>query len=412
MFKIFDFTLFHKQSESMYFRYPIVVNSLVDHEIIEKIMKNHRSDPDSIFKGNNGMIRFLEIIQCIYPESDIDQNDCILTCDEANTIDYHKFIKKYMSYDNIRNNEDIINQNIIKYFSDLDGQKLDLYDRINKYVCDNFTSLFFGKIYTNEDTSFSECCGKINEYIFTNRMNKVIAMNAYTDNKEIADILLKFRVIIDQIIDDNKKIFDDHNFTLNKRRAFVPILLFAGQETTHVLITYTIFYLSKHCEEIRDAMCECNNDNIDDIVDKIFNYCICESTPAHGTARVLKENIIITANGSNREYNKDSIIGPMPQHLAQKYDKIDDAKRYKNYLPFLYTKANAHSYDKVMPFGSGIHKCPGRQLVQKETKLLIKYLLKNYIIETDTNKIEFVQYMTQKISNKFLSQFTKQYYTH
>jgi hypothetical protein len=385
-FKIFDLTWNYEHSEPFYMKYPFACYCLNDTEIINGLFKFHRSDSTSIFKGNTNMIRFVEIIQCMYPESNITLNDCILTCDAAYTKIYHKFLRKYLAKQILSDKKIIIETNIKKHFGNLYGQELDTDEIIDKYVCDNFMLLIFGKTYSDCNISFSNCCSKINEYLFLNRMNKISGLYS-SDNHKLNLALKDFRIIIDKIIEDNKELFDQEKFTLEQRQTMVPILLFAGQETTHVLISYSIYLLSKNQEKIRDDIINNNND-MDIIIDKYFNIALADCTPAHGVARILKNDIAITNNNKVSFYRSNTVIGPMPSHLA----KLDPEKSHADYNTFL-------------PFGVGKHRCPGEQLVLMETKLLIKYLLENYQITTDADKIKFVQFFTQKIKNKYLTLF-------
>ncbi len=386
-FKLFDFTFNYDQSEVLYFKYPFAFHYLNDTDIINRLFKYHRSDPASIFKGNNNMIRFVEIIQCMYPESNININDCILTSDATYTKIYHQFLRKYLGHQTLSKRTNIIENNIIKYFGDLDAQQLDLDTRIDKYVCDNFTQLLFDKTYTDTNISFSNCCSKINQYLFKNRMN-VITTSLYTENNhELRDVIKNFRLIVDCIIEENKDIFDQEKFTLAQRQTMVPILLFAGQETTHVLTSYAIYLLSKHQNKIRSKISKPDAD-LDAIINEYFNMALADSTPAYGISRVLRSDIMITKEKKSRLYRNGTVIGFMPSHLA----KLDKDKSIQDYNIFL-------------PFGAGKHRCPGEHLVLLEVKLLMKYILKNYDISTDIDKIYFTQYFTQKISNKFLTTF-------
>jgi len=395
----FDFTLFDKQTMAFYAKYPMTINSIIDPEITNELFKNHRSDPNSIFKGNNVMNRFLEIIQIMYPESNIQANDCILTCDEFHTKIYHKFIYKYLSQKTIEERKEVINQNIISKFSNLDGCTIDLYDIINNFVCDNFTTMFFGNTYTQEETSFSNCCSKISEYIHHNRMNTIMSKKLFND--ELYDDNLHnmkatievFKNIINKIIDENKQLFDEENFTISQRQAFVPIILFAGQETTNVLATYVIYTLGKIKDLIKEGRPTFKNDEqkLNKVIDNIFNHSLASCTPAHGIARILRYNTKITStDGTSKIYKENTVIGPMPCHIAK-----------RNF------KSSVIDYNVFIPFGKGKHRCPGEHLVLMEIKELIKYLICNYDIETNANKINFVQHMTQKITTKFLTTFHK-----
>jgi hypothetical protein len=398
LFKLFDLTLFNKQASIFYLKYPFSCASLIDQEITKELFnKYHRNDPSSIFKGNNVMNRFLEIIQVMYPESNIQANDCILTCDEFHTKIYHAFLHKYLSQQSLQKRKEIIKQNIIKYFGNLDGCSLDLHDVINNYVSDNFTMMLFNKTYTNTNKgkSFSKCCSEINDYIFHNRMSKIMNSTVFNNgsDKKISDTLVDFKEIVNQIIDDNKEIFDAEGFTMTQRQAIVPILLFGGQETTHTLATYVFYALgnSKITKNIIETYRKSNDDkNADKLVDYIFNMCLSESTPAHGTARILKYNTQIRTENGTYVYPANTVIGPMPCFLAE-----------------IYKKESMRDYNIIVPFGTGKHRCPGERLVLLEIKELIKYLLINYDIKTDTKKITFKQYMTQKITTKFLTTFNK-----
>lgn len=387
--KIFDFTYFNKHADVFYLKYPIEIHSLKNINIAKKLFKYHRSDPNSIFKGNNSMNRFLEIIQCMYPDVHITANDCILTCYEEYTKLYHTFLRKYLASSTVEERKQIIEDNIDKYFGNLDGQILDTSDLIDSYVCDNFTKMIFGKAYTDECVNFSEYCNKINEYIFTNRMRVLTPLIIFNCNDEKFKLILrKFRLINDRIVAENKDIFDEANFTPAQRLCMSAILLFAGQETTHVLINYTIFWLSKFKEYVNQLRLKKLSE--DKIIDLIFNTCLAECTPAHGIARILKNDIEISADGYTKVYNKNSVLGPMISILAtiNKNDNIND-------------------YNNFVPFGIGKHRCPGEHLVLMETKLLIKYLLDNYDLTTNVKKLDFIQYMTQKITTKYVTKFTK-----
>lgn len=391
LFKLFDLTLFEKQSSTFYCKYPFTCASLIDQEIIKELFnKYHRNDPTSIFKGNNVMNRFLDVIQIMYPESNIQSNDCILTCDEFHTKIYHAFFHKYLSQQSLEDRREIIIENINKYFSNLDGNVLDLHDIINNYVSDNFTMMLFGKIYTDNEISFSKCCSEINDYIFHNRMGKIMNSQIFgnSSDKKIGKTLKDFKIIVDKIIEENKTIFDEENFTLSQRQAIVPIILFGGQETTQTLITYLFYFLGNNHNLLNKAKKE--KYSTEELVNYIFNACLAGSTPAHGTARIFKDNCKIKSKNTTRIYRANTIIGPMPVALAR-----------------IYEKEGLKDYNVFVPFGMGKHRCPGERLVLLEVKELIKYLLENYEITTDVKEIKFVQHMTQKIITKFLTKFNQ-----
>lgn len=390
--KLCDFTLFNTQADAYYMKNGFICYALKDLEVINELFKNHRSDPNSIFKGNNVLNRFTELINLMFPESMIQPNDCMLTCDEKFTKIYHEFLTKHFGADAISNKTKIINRNIKKYFSNLDGQELDIYEIVNRYVCDNFIQIFFGSTLNQDftdDLVKLGCCREINDYIFNNRMNVIVSETIYkNDNIKMERIIKNFRIIVNKILEENREIFDKEFLAMSQQQAMISILLFVGQETTHTLIMAIIYSLSK-CRDLRKKI---NNNNLDTIVNAIFNVSLADSTPVHGTARILKNNIMITntRTGKKEYYGANCVIGPLPAQLA----KMD-------------LKKNIESYEHYVPFGIEHHRCPGEDFVLQQGKLLIKYLLLNYDIETNVNKIKFIQLMTQRISTKFLTSFKK-----
>lgn len=62
------------------------------------------------------MIRFVEIIQCMYPESNISTNDCILTCNVQYTKIYHIFLRKYLNHQTLTERKHVIEEKTQKIF--------------------------------------------------------------------------------------------------------------------------------------------------------------------------------------------------------------------------------------------------------------------------------------------------------
>ena len=221
-------------------------------------------------------------------------------------------------------------------------------------------------------------------------MNVIMSQIIYkNDNKKMERVVNNFRSIVEKILEENKEIFDEENFTIAQRQALLPFLLFVAQETSRTLIITIIFILSKFHNANK------NNDNVsnrDLIVNAIFNVSLANATPFHGIARILKHDIMITNKRTNKTeyYDAGCVIGPLPAQLS----KLD-------------LKKNIKKYEHYVPFGIGKHHCPGEDFVLKQGKLLIKYLLSNYKMKTDVNEIKFVQLMTQRISTQFLTSFTK-----
>ncbi len=371
-FKLMDLTLFKNHSDAFYMKYPYICFCLTDKKLINKLFKHHRCDENSIFKGNNGMFRFVNIIKEMYPDNIFESNDCMLTCDANNTKKYHNILKKKLGQCDA--NKFIIRDNIDKYFGNLHG-KNDINNLIDKYILDNLLGVMFNKSYTNDYDIFFDSSSKINNYLYTVGTIK----NQSPDNDEYIEARNNFKKIIDKIVNENSDFFDQENFSLAQRRLMVSILLFPSQETTRTLICYTIFLLSKYQPPI--------NETIDVTVDKIFNQSLMESTPSPQIVRIMRNNTVIT-NGVKSYYPADTAIGAMSCNLTK-----------------MYPNESMTNYNTYFPFGTGKHRCPGEKIVLYQTKMLIEYLLLNYKITTDNNEIKIVRLFVQKIENNYLTTF-------
>lgn len=395
MFKIFDFTIFTKHMEPLYcMAFPRVLYMLNNSDLTKRIFKHHRSNPDSIFEGNASMIVIKDLIQYMYKDIDVDLNDCILTCDKASTKVYHRFLQKYLSKLAMSSRTSIIESNINKYFSNLDKEELDATDIVNNYVCDNFTSMIFDKNYTtvdNQQMSFSECCTQMNQFVFNLVMDKKPYASDDIKYKQLSPALTNLKPIIDTIVDQNRELFDSEDFTLAQRRAMVFVLLFAGQETTNALIMYTIYKLSKIGSSAQNSI-KLGLIDLEQATDYIFNVSLAECTPAYGIGRKIRTDVTIKDHNDKilHEFRAGTGVTMMQSFLA-KNTTTDVTQDYQDYLPF----------------GTGMHRCPGEQLVLLEVKMLIKYLLTNYNITTNVNEVEFVHWSSKKIATKFLARFNR-----
>lgn len=375
MHKIFDLTFLNQKTDVMYLSYPNKYHIIKDPKFASLLFSQHRGTLDgkdgSIFKGNSSMYKILQLLRYIYPDIKFDQNDCMLTCDNIHTKIYHDFIKKQLY--NVKR-EDNITKNIVKNFSCLNGD-VHINELVDNYVFDNFMSFFYFELFfSNEKFEFDKDIGihlsNIHKFIYDNIDD--LEINEETFKNGPVDSFEKLRKSIQFF--SEKNCFDLGNFSEPQKISIIALFILFGQEKLTSFLKYAIFLLSKE-----------NNINInyiDEIVDFIYNKSLVESSPFYAMGRFFSNDITI----DGQFFHKNDIIALYPTLL------------YKN---------NTNNFNNFMPFGTGVHECPGKKLVSLEVKLLLKFLILNYNMTTKENKIDFSLRLIRKLENNLVINFEK-----
>lgn len=241
----------------------------------------------------------------------------------------------------------------------------------------------------------------------------------YTVNGDIRKhmkLVKESRDIIDYIIEERRTSKAEHNDLLdmllqakyddgtsmtNEQLIDEILILFvAGHETTANALTFTLFLLANHKEELNKAQKESEKFSSEDLSMYSFSslsyikQCIEESMrlypPAWITDRVALEDETL---GEYR-IEKGTMIGVSfyEMHRNPEYwknPKLFDPERFSEEN----RKENMLYY---MPFGAGPRLCIGNNFAMFEMMLVIQNILKNYDIEANKRDVKVNPLITLK----------------
>ncbi|CAH1107565.1 unnamed protein product [Psylliodes chrysocephalus] len=167
-----------------------------------------------------------------------------------------------------------------------------------------------------------------------------------------------------------------------------------GIDTTATTMAFTLHYLAQN-ESVQEKV----RQNLSD--DSYLKACIKE------TLRLRP-----TAGANSRFLPQDTVIGGylIPKNtLVSAFSSITSHSEeyFKNadqYIPDRWLRNSNTAFHKFasLPFGYGPRMCPGKRLVENEMVILLREILKNFKLETDSAHIGMV-YRMNRIAEKSIN---------
>jgi cytochrome P450 len=370
-------------------------------KVIKAILNQHRND--DIFGSSKFSLGIFNVAnQIFYPERPkIQLNDNIMTCDPENTRIYRDFLQQFLSLKSIKTHYESI-ENIID--STLNGltNTIDL-PEFNKLLSTTIMSkVFIGMDKSYEDITTAVCniIPWIGEEIVTSsipvyknlneRFPKTrIVSDAEKDhtrkvlNKEIDDAILNV-----QLEDGPDSIIKEmvlQSFTKEQISSMIMTLFVAGQDNVSNSITHAILKLAQD-PSLQEAIFL---EDLPPMESVLIKALICESLrlmcPVVAIARrVLKDSCIAISKNekiiSKTIIRKGDAVAPLPHFAAKDPTLFKDPSKF-DHMRFIKASSFLPKLEH-MPFGHGVHMCPGSNLYYVIAAFTIHKLVKTYKIDT------------------------------
>ncbi len=401
--------------ETMNYRYenykliPMHTHQITNEVVMKAFFKEHRND--EIFTPNKSFKKLFEIVKKTFPETQFTEEDLILTCGKDSTKFYHKLFADPMKGDWMK---EIINKEVQLAFKDwtarcANNRYINITEETRVLASRIISRVLFGQ--KQDDIRLCNSLNFISNFSVKEMTGKATAEDRIKFGKALNDLRIATGIIIcsrhpiplfgekletpppqrkedpDIVIETfppeelehfkeaSKNIGDAESDIYRQRKdngilshakmqAMIFTALFAGQETTAVLMGHIMAQLGINPEQVERL----NQDSIMNI----FTRSIHDFTPAFAVGRVARDNIVLEykLEGENKFRNvffpKDDILAGRIITIAEKTILPEEGK-----LP---------PYSKWKPFGGGLHRCPGENLAVNEVSALIEELKKGYKI--------------------------------
>lgn len=396
-----------KDVDPYYHNFPtFIVNIAIvkNPEICKKALAYYREDQDEggiFIKGKSPLTQFFKTV---FPE--INTNENILTCPKKNASKYHSFLVSYFSSRKINSQIELIQIEV--------NETLDRWKNRNCIDLSKETKIFtasiIGKLFIGYDGSYEKLTNAIDEVILNmgidsllnkfkryimvwkliwdpeyvekeKRLNEAVliineAIRTTLHNNEISESSL-INEMCKKVNMDGSRVFSD-----NEIISMIFTLFFAGQDTTANLLNYILMELAKN-KGLQDDI---YNERIS--VQHLLYEGIRMFTPASLIGRQTKDDMHLEVKFDDDTQStwfipKNTLFTLAPTLMARDPNVVpDDDLSFFN--PYRWDNLEApKTIQKLswLPFGDGVHRCPGFNLAEQEIILFINTIVQNFRLQ-------------------------------
>jgi cytochrome P450 len=340
----------YRQSKG-FFRYPTFFRTLVvtgDPEVMKTIYAEHRNG--EFFEGSRGFKHILNTIRSIYPKDVFNAEDCILTCGPEQTQIYRELLREQLILRIAQLKPEIQKaaETAIEGWvqRSLKQGKINLTTETSEFASWIIAHVVLG--FDRQKTLFKS----VN--LITKFLIKSIShpLTAFEQNC-LKDCYGEFREAVDSVLLSERPMVQSmrmKNFSQSQMKAMIFTLFLVGQETTASLLNEMIWMLAKSQQRQKDVREDRK------AIDRYFDEVMRNFPPAWILYRTVRENLFIHGT----YIKKGEVICPLTIAAAQ--------------------NRNAKEF---LPFGDGVHKCPGLVLAKTEIKTFVQLLIQDYEVATE-----------------------------
>jgi cytochrome P450 len=360
-----------------FYTFSFLVGNMYFIETDEELAKAVLSPPrhGQIFRNSITSACFMDLLKMIYPEIQFQDNDFMATCDAKESREYRSALIQALNAQKIAESRDklqeIATQTVVEWFQCQKEEGFDASALTRIYAARTSAELLFHKNIANQE--FAESVNFINAYI----VEKFTAPYRMNNRAKAAKCCKIIRDGIDSILEDETlSLFKNIKITPEQKKAYVFLILFAGQETTAALLTHILWKLASDQTLQDEVYTALSMGKQSEKVKCIFINFLREFTPAYINLREVGANPVILncvlADGKeiSQVFFPGDKIFIAPYKLASKFSYQNNKNHHAGY-----------------PFGGGPHVCPGSGLALAETEELVAAILENYELSTAQQKV-------------------------
>ncbi len=357
--------------------------------IMRTLFSHHRNDPNGIFLCTDAD-PVLGLIQLFFPGQTLSVNDFILKCDPQHSKPYREILQHAFSNSSIDNHysssiKELV-QTTLQRWSSHEGA-INLSHELRLFASTIISKIVLGYKPHEKAPSIDE----ISEAV--NGVSNLYLRKAYKLEIDQEQFLRMQRVMqeaIDHCYDCDSpfiKMLKESGMSELQAKVMICTLFIAGQETSSTVLAEAFWQLASNPalqnstrEKLEQAVtADCRKK----IIDPVLVEALRLRPPAFGIARLARTNLTVQKTDAEGTKNLLDLVRKGDVFTACPFAAGRDAKIFPN--PDLFDPSRNISKHQMgwFPFGSGPHRCPGRNLFWEEASELIASALQFYRLSTD-----------------------------
>jgi cytochrome P450 len=380
--------------------------------VIKEMLKLHRNDPeDGICDHSLVSKGMTHVMSRIFPK--ISANDIILTCNPGYTKIYREFLTHFFS--------PLAMLPYLGEVQEIVQKAASFWSRKDRIVLNHETKLLGSQVMAQIFLGYSESSDKvslasgnivpwISETLFATmyplyqKLLYYIPRIAFVSASAKEETVKALREAVKKSMDDASK--PDAKESLVKQ--MVLTLYVAGQDNVSTALTYCLLKLAQIPSLQEEVRKEKGDDPMQSVLIRSIIYeglrMIC---PVGGIGRGIGKQAVLSLKDEKGEELSKTLLQPNERIQLLTGFVANDPKLYPNPARFDPSRhAQQSSFlpsIEFMPFGEGMHRCPGWYLFYAVAVYTIWYVAKNYTLKTNfkgepRTAIRFVTQITDKIT--------------
>lgn len=327
-----------------------------DSKVMDALYQHHRNDELFVVDNGNGVAKFLEILQRIFPEEKFNHEDFILTCSKAKSSEYRKLIADKMVSVEYTPLIDAEIRRVLDRFATTNGP-INFTKEARLMASSIILRVIFGQ--NIHSVELTECVHNTSRYI----IQSFLGLNTEADEQTFKVSSDVFRKACLSILENSNLPELDHLSKVQKL-AYIFGVFFAGQETSSTLLTHIIYSLGKNFKEQADLRQDLGLQKMTEL----FSRSIKQFPPFFQVARTLKVDACLEFKMEG-DAKVHKIIIPAGDSLS--------AEIYQS---------SKHHDARFFGFGHLTHECPGQMLAKREVKNFVIEFLERFDFRVLNNR--------------------------
>ncbi len=352
-------------------------------QLAKEILNNCRNG--KLFQPSSEAFSFCTQLLQVWA-SEWNYDDLILTADEEHSIKYHQFLRQYLSREYLeslkQDIQDIVDATLSKWESSSNPINLQEQMRI-------FSFEVMGKLFLGIEDNIEELSRIIDEGIYPFLSTLAFRdKNTLTENEVSA--IRTLQAAIDKAMKKEvpgyivEKMFF-HKYSISQIKAMIFVLICSGQNKTANTMNALLYKIAQN-PSLQEGVIE-GKVYVKELIVEILRYMPAVSV----IGRVMNEDQILRSQqGANYQLyalNRGEHCLVAPFLMAR--DPRLLRSMGENLETFEPTRWNGHNIDEDlanlpwMPFGDGLHRCPGVDLTNWLMEIFFTTIIDRYEISTE-----------------------------